>query len=101
MRLSSKEVKTIKTNVENIFGDAIIYLFGSRLDDSKKGGDIDLYIITEDDNDLFRKKNKIKTILEDTLYKPIDIVIAKDKNRAIEKEALLGLILTNINSKEL
>ncbi|WP_310441610.1 hypothetical protein [Sulfurimonas sp.] len=32
-----------------IFGDGKIYLFGSRTDDSKKGGDIDLYLcLTEE-----------------------------------------------------
>ena len=93
MRLSATEVQKIKNKVQGIFGESIIYLFGSRLDDTKKGGDIDLYIVPKDNNNLFKKKLQIKTTLEDTLYKPVDVVVASDQNRLIEKEALKGIIL--------
>ena len=93
MRLSIKEIDLIKNKVQNIFGDTIIYLFGSRVDDTKQGGDIDLYIIPKVTDNLFKKKMKIKSVLEDILYKPIDIVLSKDKNRLIEKEAMKGIIL--------
>jgi len=75
--------------VTTIFGDTIIYLFGSRVDDSKQGGDIDLYVVSKDNEKLFEKKIKLKIVLEDLLFKPVDIIIAKDKNRSIEKEALM------------
>ncbi|QKE28129.1 nucleotidyltransferase domain-containing protein [Arcobacter acticola] len=91
MRLSTNEINLIKNKVNIIFGETIIYLFGSRIDDGKKGGDIDLYIISEVNEDLFKKKIKLKTILEDLLFKPVDIVIAKDENRLIEKEAMKGI----------
>ena len=91
MRLSTNEINLIKNKVNIIFGETIIYLFGSRIDDDKKGGDIDLYIISEVNEDLFKKKIKLKTILEDLLFKPVDIVIAKDENRLIEKEAMKGI----------
>ena len=91
MRLSTNEINLIKNKVNIIFGETIIYLFGSRIDDGKKGGDIDLYIISEVNEDLFKKKIKLKTILEYLLFKPVDIVIAKDENRLIEKEAMKGI----------
>lgn len=93
MRLSSKEIATIKAKVAAIFGEATVYLFGSRVDDTKKGGDIDLYIIPKTDEELFKKKMQIKTLLEDVLYKPVDIVIAKNNERRIEQEALKGIRL--------
>ena len=37
MRLSSKEISIIKNKVEVVFGEALVYLFGSRIDESKKG----------------------------------------------------------------
>lgn len=93
MRLLKKEIELIKKNVYSIFGNSVIYLFGSRVDDTKKGGDIDLYIIPDKKDNLFQKKIKIKFMLEDTLYKPVDIIVAKDKNKEIEKEALKGMVL--------
>jgi predicted nucleotidyltransferase len=93
LRLSIQEIKKIKSQVKVIFGEAVIYLFGSRVDDAKKGGDIDLYIIPENNDELFKKKMKIKTMLEDILYKPVDIIVASNKNRLIEKEAINGIIL--------
>jgi len=93
LRLSTKEINLIKNKVKTIFGETIIYLFGSRIDDSKTGGDVDLYIIPKTNDNMFKKKIKIKTILEDILFKPVDVIIAKDKNRLIEIEAMKGLKL--------
>ena len=46
MRLSLEEVRSILFTAEQIFGqDCSIWLFGSRVDDSKRGGDIDLLIL--------------------------------------------------------
>ncbi len=93
MRLSKKEIKIIKENTKNIFGESKIILFGSRLDDNKKGGDIDLYIIPQNKDNLFEKKLKLKAVLEDIFFKPVDIIVAKDENRLIEKEASKGVEL--------
>ena len=93
MRLSNKEVKIIQDKINAIFGKAVVYLFGSRVDDTKRGGDIDLYIIPQVYDNLFQKKMKIKTVLEDLLYKPVDIVLAKNKERLIEQEAMKGIRL--------
>ena len=45
MRLSDKEIEVLKKRLNLLSSSAKLYLFGSRLDDSKKGGDIDLLII--------------------------------------------------------
>ena len=45
MRLTQTQIKAIKSAAAEIFGDeAEVWLFGSRADDSRRGGDIDLYV---------------------------------------------------------
>jgi predicted nucleotidyltransferase len=56
MRLSNRIIKIIQENIKKSFGDVNIYLFGSRTDDTKKGGDIDLAIDTIVSRQEFRKK---------------------------------------------
>ena len=90
MRLSKDEVKFIKNTINCIL-ESEIYIFGSRLDDNKKGGDLDIYLIPKEKEDLSYKVGLIRMILEEKLLIPVDIVIAKDQNREIEKEALKGV----------
>ena len=45
MRLTEHAISVIRHLVRQHFGDkANVYLFGSRVDDAKRGGDIDLYV---------------------------------------------------------
>ena len=50
MRLQKQEIHTILHVSRNIYGEKVkVYLFGSRLDNTKRGGDIDLLIRTEEE----------------------------------------------------
>ena len=49
MRLSPEQIYAIKHLAAECFGDrTVVYLFGSRVDDNKRGGDIDLYVETDE-----------------------------------------------------
>lgn len=49
MRLSDFEIRSIQTLGKKHFGpESRVFLFGSRVDDSLKGGDIDLFVSSED-----------------------------------------------------
>ena len=48
MRLTNEEVEALKTKLYDLSPDAKLYLFGSRTDETKRGGDIDLLIISKE-----------------------------------------------------
>ncbi len=87
MRLKNVEQAAILSTVKCLDGNARVYLFGSRVDDAKKGGDIDLLVmsdrLTNDD------KRKIKIKLYELLgEQKIDIVLAADDSDPFVKLAL-------------
>ncbi len=54
MRLQSKEIQTIIQIAKDIYGETVqVYLFGSRLNDEKRGGDF--YV-----RSIARKKRRVR-----------------------------------------
>ena len=69
MRLEPHEVRAIKAATRLTFGtDAVVRLFGSRANDARRGGDIDLHIETPQTPDLSR----LKAEFLDRLFARID-----------------------------
>lgn len=88
MRLSEFEVESVLKAFKEVFKNGKIYLFGSRVDNALKGGDIDLYIQTTDIEDIFQKKIVFLTILEKSIgEQKIDVVFENDGSKMIEIEA--------------
>ncbi len=89
LRLTNEERKQIKFQVSQVFGkESRVYLFGSRVDEQKKGGDIDLFIEPQQVNNEFEQKIALLTRLQLALgEQKIDIILAKDPTRLIEQEA--------------
>ncbi len=92
MRLSQKERQEVKKIIREIFGEVRIYIFGSQLDNSKRGGDIDIYL-QGSIRDKRAKRAKAKMLLEEKLLRPVDIVIEENANPLIKREALRGVKL--------
>lgn len=46
MRLEKFEIEAIKSTIREFDSNAEVFLFGSRIDDTKKGGDIDVLVIS-------------------------------------------------------
>ncbi len=89
MRLSEKYISVIKKNFKEFFNEGEIYLFGSRVDNNKKGGDIDLYFVLKNKINLFEKKIKfLSRIKREIGEQKIDVIFNKDSERLIEKEAI-------------
>jgi predicted nucleotidyltransferase len=74
MRLTKQQTHTIIQTVSRLAGtEAVVHLFGSRLNDQAKGGDIDLLIESDSLLSLIQRA-KIKMELESQLGLPVDIV---------------------------
>jgi len=95
LRLKKKEIEAIKKVANLIFKDPKIYLFGSRVDDNLRGGDIDLYIrldykpnLTDDVKFLVKLK---KIIGERKIDLIIDYPERKKEliDKIVEKEGIL------------
>ena len=90
MRLSEFEINYIKKAFLETFEEGKIYLFGFRVDDTKRGGDIDLYLCPSKrfDDERVRRRNFLIKLDDYIGEQKIDAVIAKDETRLIEQEAL-------------
>lgn len=59
MRISKEQIELLKNNISALLPNAVIYLFGSRVDDNKKGGDVDIMVLA--DRELaWKEKSRIK-----------------------------------------
>ena len=59
MRLNKKDIQSIVRVAKEVYGEGVeVYLFGSRTDNEKRGGDIDLLVRTtsEKKGDYARKR---------------------------------------------
>ncbi len=79
MRLSEKQLSAICKSFNTLFfaGD-MLWLFGSRTDDSLRGGDIDLYIETNQKNPdlVYEQRSKLSNAIQKEIgEQKIDIVI--------------------------
>ena len=98
MRLQQNEIDSITSTANIVFGKGTtVILFGSRVKDELKGGDIDLYIQPINKDALLKKKIIFLVALKNKIGdQKIDVILAKDESRLIEKEALTkGLVLTS------
>lgn len=82
MRLSEDQKLIIKQKALEYFGkETEVYIFGSRLDDSKRGGDIDIYIKTlELDGMLDVKIDYLQALEKQLGEQKIDVVIDDRKS---------------------
>jgi len=79
MRLDKQEEKAVFEAISGIPGE--VFLFGSRVDDSKKGGDIDLLIFSKEKS--FHLSRKISTRFFMNCEEKIDVIVMYTDNLSL------------------
>lgn len=90
MRLRERDVAAIKASVSDIFGaDAIVRLFGSRVDDAARGGDIDLHVESTDGHGFEQERDLRRRLRARMSDRSVDIVLyrAGSARRPIDEVA--------------
>ena len=89
MRINEHQKESIINAVKNTDPEARVWLFGSRADDSKKGGDIDLAIYSETIHSDVMNVIKVRRYICDRIGEQrIDIVTTSDGKEAMFKLAV-------------
>ncbi len=92
MRLADSEKKAIRDTILALDAEALVYLFGSRVHDEKKGGDIDILILSSKITEKNRRALKLE--LYDALgEQKIDLLIASDTSDPFVRIALESGVL--------
>lgn len=78
MRLTPRQIETVRTLVRTAMGEGSrIWLFGSRVDDRRRGGDVDLYVEPERAPALMEEA-RCRGRLADELDLAVDLVVARE-----------------------
>jgi uncharacterized protein len=76
MRLGVNDAKTVRQEVRRLDPDAEVYLYGSRVDDSARGGDIDLLVVS--DKLGFRDLLRLRAAILDQLgWQQLDLIVCR------------------------
>lgn len=84
MRLANEEQSAISEAIRQADSQAQIYLFGSRVDDAAKGGDIDLLVLSRSIN-LMTKLDILAQLHRKLGERKIDIAVYPDATRSFPR----------------
>lgn len=96
MRLTDFEIEAIKKCAKEHIKEGKVYLFGSRVDNSKKGGDIDLYIQLSRKPDFLMKVDFLVCLKNIIGEQKIDVIIdypGKEKKLIYDIAKKEGILL--------
>lgn len=76
MRITHTEAEQAVSIIRDALGsDATVWLFGSRTDDSKRGGDVDLYAESSLHGVLLNETVRAKIALNDLFGRSVDLIV--------------------------
>lgn len=88
MRLTPAQIDTIKSTASVVLGDGVqVWLYGSRLDDQRRGGDVDLLVQTSRKASVMDHA-RFKYQIESTLQLPVDVLMVQTGQNASPFETI-------------
>ena len=95
MRVSNYLKRVFKDAIERSFGECEAIFFGSRIDNSKRGGDFDIAIKGNFSKEEFKKARVkfFKILLLKDLDLPIDLVLYNQADERFKREIDRGVLL--------
>ena len=76
MRLTASEITAIREEIWRLDPSAEVYLYGSRVDDTERGGDVDLLVISETLG--FRDVMRLRARILDRIgWQQLDLVVRR------------------------
>ena len=88
MRLDAAELRAVRHALADVAGPA--FLFGSRVDDNARGGDIDVLVFSNEEP--YRLSQRIATAFFSECEEKIDVVVMNPDRLTPEQEAFLNVI---------
>ena len=88
MRLTSAQIDTIKSTATAVLGGGVqVWLYGSRLDEQRRGGDVDLLIESARKASVMDRA-RFKYQVETALQLPVDVMIVQTGQTASPFETI-------------
>ena len=78
MRLTEQQRASIRESVKLVLPDARIFLYGSRTDDSARGGDIDLLVLTNEVAESRGKSQILRELFSRLGERKIDLIVERE-----------------------
>lgn len=88
MRIDTEEKKALFQAIKDVNGE--VYLFGSRADDTQRGGDIDILIFSKENPYKLSENVAVQFFL--ACEEKIDVIVMDPENLTMEQQAFLNLI---------
>ena len=89
MRLSKNKINTLKISIRNLRPNSKIYLFGSRVYNDKKGGDIDILILDKKKLSFIDKGKIERDFFTNHGEQKLDLVSFENSSTETFKELIL------------
>ena len=80
MRIDKQQINLIIQTLKSQISDAVVYLFGSRVDDTKRGGNIDIFLVTNQEVLLKDKISLLAKLETSGIQRKVDLVIKTPAN---------------------